>query len=314
MTTSMDEDKMLLRIKGNSLDDGPGIRNVVFFKGCPLSCFWCHNPEAQRVGPELSFSVSDCVGCGDCRDVCSGGALNAEPTSAPDRRLCMKCFLCVEACPSGALTQLGRTMTAEEIVAEVVRDKIFMEVSGGGVTFSGGEATLHMGLVADVARRLKELSIHRLLETCGDFALHRFVEELFPLLDAIYFDLKLFDPEEHKRFCGRSNEVILDNFVALRELSETQGVELLPRIPLIPGVTDRSHNLIGWAQFLTDHGVQEVELLEYNPTWFEKRLRLGLAPVSFQDEKLTRFMTSAEIDHCHRVFHDRALTTRGGKN
>ncbi len=302
----------LLRIKGNSLDDGPGIRSVVFFKGCPLSCLWCHNPEAQGMDPELSFTSTDCIGCGDCMEACPNDAVNPQSPGEIDRQRCLRCFACVPVCPSGARAQLGLKTSADRIVAEVMLDKPFMETSGGGVTFTGGEATMHLDLVTDVARQLKAHSIHTILETCGLFSLDRFATTLLPHLDTIYFDLKLHDSAEHKQYCGRTNEIILENFVALQKLSAKQGFDLLPRIPLIPGITDTPGNLSAWATFLKNHGATEVALLEYNPTWIEKLAHLGRTGSSMKDDRFTRFMTKAQIDRCHQIFHEKGIAT--GRN
>jgi pyruvate formate lyase activating enzyme len=300
---------LLLRIKGNSLDDGPGIRTVVFFKGCPLACLWCHNPEGQTSEAELSYDQSICIGCGTCLEVCTNGVRNPERPGELNRGRCRLCFSCVESCPSGALTRQGKEATAEQIVSEVLRDKSFMETSGGGVTFSGGEATMHLELLVDVARQLKAQSIHTILETCGIFNRDRFLSDLLPYLDGIYFDLKLFDSEKHKQFCGRSNERILENFASLLELSRKGGFDLLPRIPLIPGITTTSENLGSWANFLGEHRVTEVALLEYNPTWIQKLAHLGRSDDLVMDEKLNQFMTPEETAACHRIFNDHGIST-----
>jgi len=205
---------LILEIKGNALDDGPGIRSVVFFKGCPLSCLWCHNPESKRMGMEIGFEAKTCVGCDTCINLCPENALSRENPFFIDRDACTLCFECVDACPSGALTRIGTYMSVEAIAEQVLRDKPFYDTSGGGVTLSGGEPTLVTGFAGELAARLKASGIHTLIETCGLFDLARFDESLYPYLDLIYFDIKLMDAALHAHYCGVANETILYNFRA----------------------------------------------------------------------------------------------------
>ena len=158
---------LILDIKGNSLDDGPGIRSVIFFKGCPLSCVWCHNPESKKTGAEIAFDGGRCIDCGTCREVCPEKALSRENPFYIDRSRCPLCFDCVQACPSGALEQVGKEMSINEILEKIVPDKPFFEVSDGGVTLSGGEPTLFMDFAAKLLVALKQQKIHTLVETCS---------------------------------------------------------------------------------------------------------------------------------------------------
>ena len=160
---------LILDIKGNSLDDGPGIRSVIFFKGCPLSCVWCQNPEGKNAKTEISFDQEKCIGCDSCKDVCETGALNRENPFFIDRNLCSFCFKCIDVCPSSALEKIGCEMEVDQIIEQVKRDVPFYQSSHGGVTFSGGEATLFIKFTSQLARELKALNIHVLLETCGYF-------------------------------------------------------------------------------------------------------------------------------------------------
>ena len=144
MATDEIKTPLIMEIKGNSLDDGPGIRSVVFYKGCPLSCVWCHNPESKKASMEISFDANICIDCGSCRDVCPQKALARQNRFYIDRSKCTLCFLCVDACPSGALDKVGKTMYVDEIIKKILPDKPFFDTSGGGVTLSGGEPTLYM--------------------------------------------------------------------------------------------------------------------------------------------------------------------------
>jgi pyruvate formate lyase activating enzyme len=246
---------LVFEITSNVLDDGPGIRSVIFFKGCPLACVWCQNPEGMRSGVEMAFDARSCVQCDSCLPTCAPGALSRKDPAFLDSQACTLCFACLDACPSGALHRVGEALTPGAIVERVLRDKPFYDVSGGGVTLSGGEPTQHLDYLAQVLRSLKEHGIHCLLETCGHFDFERFVALAYPHLDAIYFDIKVADPEAHRRACGIPNRVILENFCRLVPLARKDGKPLLARVPLVPGITDTEQNLHAIAKFLSEQGV-----------------------------------------------------------
>jgi len=298
----MKREPLILDIKGNSLDDGPGIRTVIFFKGCPLSCVWCQNPESKKADVEISFDEKECIGCDTCLEVCPEGALSRDNPFFIDRERCSLCFDCAENCPALALTVVGREMSHDEIVATVLKDKPFYDTSGGGVTLSGGEPTMFMDFTALLLRELKSRGIHTLLETCGLFNLNRFKESLYPYLDMIYYDLKLHDPDEHVRFCGAQNDKIIENFIELHRMSAEGGIPLLARVPLIPGITDRESNLVAIANLLRTQGVQTVQLLSYNPLWHEKERKIGVEnPLSLQ-EPMTRWIDADKIERSKDIF------------
>jgi pyruvate formate lyase activating enzyme len=298
---------LILDLKGNSLDDGPGVRSVVFFKGCPLDCVWCHNPESKATKAQLSFDREACVGSRVCVEHCPESAISGESTPFIDRKRCTLCFECVERCPSAALTRRGREMSVEEIVAAVGRYRPFFETSGGGVTLSGGEATLFMGFASALLRRLGQQGIHTLIETCGCFEMGRFERMLLPFVDAIFFDIKLLDPAAHRRYCGVGNERILRNFVALQQRAQRGEVELLPRTPLIPGVTDTEENLRAIAGFLERHGVRRAALLENNPIWLDKCGRLGLEPPFPEDHPARGFYERGEVERAAAIFREHGI-------
>ncbi|MHA1732719.1 MAG: glycyl-radical enzyme activating protein [Promethearchaeota archaeon] len=289
---------LVLEVRGNSLDDGPGIRTVVFFKGCPLDCAWCHNPESKQVGPELAYDRLECVGCHGCVGACGEGAIDPGNEFFVDRDACNLCLACVDVCPSGALSVVGRSMTVDEIVEVVESDRVFFENSGGGVTLSGGEATLFLQFCGELARELHSRGVEVLLETCGQFDLGEFLEHVYPYLSEIYYDLKLVDPAAHRVACGVSNERILANFEALVAKAKSGGVPLLARVPLVPGITTTPENLDGIAALLKALGVGRVALLEYNPTWLEKAWKVGVTPRYACGE----FMTREELERCRTHF------------
>jgi pyruvate formate lyase activating enzyme len=294
----MPSDPLILYLKRNSLDDGPGIRTTVFFKGCPLRCAWCHNPESQSRSAELSYNRDECIDCGTCISTCPENALSRENPNFVNREKCTLCFECVDSCPSMALSKFGVPMTAEAILQTIEMDKPFFDNSGGGVTLSGGEPTLFRGLAAEILSGCRERGILSILETCGHFDLDRFEQILYPLIDTIYFDVKLIDPTLHRKYCGLDNDTILGNLRHLAGLVDGNGVELLPRVPLVPEITATESNLTAIAQILSECGLSQVALLPYNPTWTNKPAMLG-KNAQIQNE---RFMSVEELDFCRSFF------------
>ena len=281
---------LVVDIKRNSLDDGPGIRSVVFFKGCPLSCVWCQNPESLSPLAQLQRLSGPCLACGACRRACPREVARpvAEGEAAGG---CKLCGACVEACPAGARRIAGTPYEREALVALLKRDAPFYAHSGGGVTLSGGEPTLHMRYVGALARRLKEEGIAVLLETCGVFGWKGFARHLLPHLDTIYFDLKLADAGRHRRYTGLDNGVILAN---LERLVASGFPDLMPRLPLIPGITDTSENLQGVAAIMGLLKLGRMALLPYNPLWLDKGRALGLELAYAHDS----FMAAEEVARC----------------
>ena len=292
---------LVVDVKANSLDDGPGIRSVVFFKGCPLSCSWCHNPESLSAQAELSFDPLRCVGSRTCVPRCPEGALTFGALQvALARARCTRCFECVQACPAGVFSRLGEAFSAEALAARLLRDRPFFEHSGGGVTLSGGEPTWHMEFLAELLPLLTGAGVHTLLQTCGAFALEPFDALVYPHLRLIHFDLKLADPAEHRAHCGADPGPLRERFTVLHARALAGGVPVLPRLPLVPGLTATPANLEAQAAWLADLRVKAVQLLPYNPLWPEKVRKLGLT------ERLPahppRWMSAAEVAGCEDVF------------
>ena len=258
-------------IRRFALDDGPGIRTTVFFKGCPLACTWCHNPESMGVGSEIAFYPRFCIHCGDCAAVCAKGAITGHSPKI-DRARCQVCGNCADACPATALKMIGVHHFVSRLAALLLRDRIFYETSGGGVTFSGGEPTLHMDYLGAVLRVLKSHDIHTAIQTCGMFDLSEFKVKVLPYLDLIFYDLKIIDARNHAVYTGMDNGVILENFADLIGVSPEK---VKPRLPLIPGITATIDNLRNVARFLNSNGCTECAVLPYNPGGLEKRLSLG---------------------------------------
>jgi pyruvate formate lyase activating enzyme len=285
-------------VKRGSLDDGPGIRTAVFFKGCPLSCRWCHNPEGISPAREIAWDGGRCINCLSCVKACTRGALPPSGPSGLVRSKCDLCGACVSACPSKAMRIFGDELSFAEMAGMIRRDLPFMRNSGGGVTLSGGEPTVQMEAASGLASLCRAEGVHVLMETCGQFDMDRFSKSLLPHLDAIYIDLKIADTEAHERFCGIGNETILSNFSALAQMSVEGRFALLPRVPLVPGVTDTRENLEAIAEIVGSAGLKKISLLPYNPTWGGKARLVGRPAEGFGET----LMPESHIDRCKGFF------------
>nr|MDO8134460.1 glycyl-radical enzyme activating protein [Candidatus Njordarchaeum guaymaensis] len=269
----MPKKPLIVDIKRNALDDGPGIRTLIFFKGCPLSCVWCQNPEAKTPLQEIAFYKENCGECRRCLEVCDEKAIDFSYKYRINRALCNLCGECVKVCPNEALKLVGKEYETRELVDIALKDRVFFKNSGGGVTLSGGEPLYHMNYVSELLKTLKKEGIHSCIETCGYYNRKAFNEMVSPYVDLIYFDLKIFDPELHEKYCKESNEIILTNF---ENLIKDRSVEVLPRIPLIPDITATDENLTEWANYLNSLNIRRIVLLPYNPLWISKPEKIGI--------------------------------------
>jgi len=304
----MDKNRPLIfDIRHFALDDGPGIRTTVFMKGCPLSCIWCHNPESMKAGQEIAFYSERCISCGDCMKVCLEDAISLENPGRILRNKCKVCGQCAQECPTTALEIIGKYYPVDDLIEILLSDRIFFETSTGGITFSGGEPTLYMNYIGKVMRRLKENNLHIAIETAGVFNLSEFEKKLLPYIDLIYFDLKIFNSHEHKRYTGKSNEQILQNFVYLKK---TSSVKVVPRVPLVAGITATADNLTEIATFLKNTGCSKSELLPYNTGGISKRIAIGknipretpYTMMEIEEEKRYReFFTTAKSGLCSLI-------------
>ncbi len=260
-------------IRKYSIHDGPGIRTAVFFKGCPLECRWCHNPEGRSYQPELIFRPARCILCDDCLTVCPNDAVTRLRDEIQiDRIRCKVSGKCAEVCNAEALQVVGRTVTVEQVVAEIERDFVFYDQSGGGVTFGGGEPLAQPHFLLELLSACRSRSLHTAVDTSG-FTPWKILDEIRPLVDLFLFDLKLMDEIRHRQWTGVSNTKILSN---LRKLSEL-GHQILIRIPIIPGINDDEENLGQTAAFLTSlPNVPPVELLPYHNIAEGKYAGLGM--------------------------------------
>jgi pyruvate formate lyase activating enzyme len=250
-------------IKKYAVHDGPGIRTTVYLKGCPLSCLWCHNPEGQAGEPEIVYWERRCINCGRCVEVCPQGDAVLGAAS------CERCGRCVEVCPAGAREWIGRWMTVDEVMAQVERDVIFYDESGGGVTFSGGEPFNQPAFLGGLLAASREREIHTAVDTTG-FAPAGVIRALAPGVDLFLYDVKLLDDEAHRRYTGVSNRLPLEN---LRWLA-AEGYAIQIRVPIIPGITDGDDNLDAIGRLAGQLNLEAIDLLPYHRTASDKYGRL----------------------------------------
>ncbi len=256
----MNKTGLIFNIQKFSLHDGPGIRTTIFFKGCPLSCLWCQNPEGLSSKKELFQYSGKCISCNSCLENCSAGAISFDgPEPVIDRSVCELCMTCADNCPTGALEAIGTEMTIKEITDEVLKDRVIFEESGGGVTLSGGEPLLQLTFVTELLKAMKELDINTAVETSGYVSIEA-LKKISPWTDHFLYDLKLLDPEKSKEYTGISSKPVIDNFKYLAQ----NGSQLIVRMPLIPGVNDNRDHLRLMADTLKEIGINELELIPYH--------------------------------------------------
>lgn len=278
---------IVCNIQHYSIHDGPGVRTIVFLKGCPLRCRWCANPETQAIQPQLMVLTDRCVGCGACKTVCPRKAVRLEGGKAvTDRGLCAACGTCRKVCKSDARSIMGETMSVEDIVAQAAEDSLFYAGTGGGVTLSGGEVLLQADFAAAILKGCRKSGIHTAIETCG-FADWERVRQVAREADLILYDLKHMDSERHRQGTGQGNERILEN---LTRISEKLKKTIWVRVPLIAGYNDDEDHIRSMASFLKKSVpcCEQVHLLPYHNLGEGKKIQLewkngyyeGITPAS----------------------------------
>ncbi len=265
---------LVYNLQNFAIHDGPGIRTLVYMKGCPLNCTWCSSPQTQKRGFDILHLETHCTVKGRCVEVCPLDAitLSAEEGFVIDRTVCDYCGKCVEACPEQALELAGGYMTVEELFKEVDKDSAFFRRSNGGVTVGGGEATMQPEFVTEFLKMCQQRFIHTAMESCG-FVKWENLEKMLEHLDLAFFDIKHMDPEIHKQLTGVSNELILDN---VRRASAMR--PLIIRIPTVPGHNDSDENISATTNFATQLGENliRIELLPYHKFGTQTYSRLGM--------------------------------------
>ena len=253
-------------IERNSYVDGPGIRTTVFFKGCNLRCAWCHNPEGQSPKPQMMFYKNKCTGCGKCKEKC--------PNALEKCELCGKCTI---YCPHDAREICGKEYTVDEVMREILKDKVFYENSGGGVTFSGGECMLQIDFLEEILKVCKENGIHTAVDTAGHVP-YEYFERILPYTNLFLYDVKCYDSEKHRQYTGVGNELILENLERLL----TTGKSVWVRIPIIPTVNDTVEEIQRIKAYISSCGKPEkIELLPYHAMGEHKFEALGKAVQRF---------------------------------
>jgi len=263
----------IFNIQRFSVHDGPGIRTTVFLKGCPLRCWWCHNPESQSPRAELLIQENFCLVCGTCAQVCPHceADLDAPEPAPTDNQRCTLCGDCVDACPSDARKMIGTAMTGAELENEILADRVFFDESGGGVTFSGGEPLSQAAFLRESLHTCRKHEIHTAVDTCGHVA-RKDLLAVAPLTDLFLYDLKIMDSLLHEEVTGVPNSVILDNLRALEEIHDNIWI----RVPVIPGVNDTIGNMEATADFASaSAAIRRISLLPYHYTGVQKFHRTG---------------------------------------
>lgn len=266
------EKAIIFDIQRASLHDGPGIRTTVFLKGCPLDCFWCHNPEAIGAKRQLFFHFDKCTLSGDCATVCPENVHQfADDLHTINYDKCTLCGKCVEACNSGALKIIGREMTVDEVMVEVMADFDFYKNSGGGITLSGGEPLFHYSFAKAILKRSKELNVNTCVETSGFVSPFKF-KQLLPFIDVLLFDYKITGSEEHEKYTGVPNQVILENLKA----AYRYGTSIYLRCPIIPGINDTDIHFEAIAALGEKYPkLKAIEILPYHDMGNSKRISIG---------------------------------------
>lgn len=296
-----DTEGVLFNIQRYSLHDGPGIRTIPFFKGCPLACKWCSNPESQRPQPELMFKKSDCIRCGKCIDACKQRAISPDNPFFIDRERCIQCGDCTRVCPTQALEMKGKRMTVSEVMRELQKEENLYRRAGGGVTLSGGEPLAQPEFARELLKACKEKGWHTAIETTG-FTSKAVIEDVFPWVDLALTDIKAINPRVHEQNTGVNNRQILENLIRISFITKT-----IVRVPVIPGVNDNAQEIRSIAEFARlMSGVDTLHLLPYHAFGENKYHLLGrIYPLStaktHSQEKMDTLKNVVESMgfHCH---------------
>ena len=297
---------LIFDIKRYAINDGPGIRVVIFFKGCNLHCAWCHNPESISPKAQKMYSPAKCIGCGTCVTACPENALTLTSKGiVTDSSLCLLCGKCAEVCPTKAIEMSGKQMSVAEVMAIIEKERVFFDQSGGGVTFSGGEPLLHSELLIPLLDECKQRGIHTAIDTAGNVRIE-VILEVAKRTDLFLFDLKLMDNEMHKQWVGAGNELIQQN---LKAIAET-GANIIVRIPVIAGVNDTVQNFEQTAKLISElSGTKKVvNLLPYHNIAEAKYAKLG------SNGKYRRMTepSKATLDNAIRIFAGYGITASVG--
>ncbi|MFM2479918.1 glycyl-radical enzyme activating protein [Celerinatantimonas sp. YJH-8] len=263
---------VIFNIQRYSLHDGPGIRSIPFFKGCPLACQWCCNPESQHPYPEIEYNAMKCLHCGRCVSACPKQAIDLNNPVHVDRSLCNQCGECAKVCPTNALEMKGREVSVAEVIAELAKDSVQYRRSNGGITLSGGEALMQSDFACELLKACQSKGWHTAIETTGCGASRTTIQKVFRYVDLALVDVKMINSDLHQEFTGRDNRKLLENIRLIASLTET-----IVRVPVIPGVNDNATALSEIIDFTrTLAGVKAIHLLPYHSYGENKYQLLGL--------------------------------------
>nr|WP_300090948.1 trans-4-hydroxy-L-proline dehydratase activase [Sedimentibacter sp.] len=270
----------IFNIQKFSVHDGPGIRTTVFFKGCPLKCLWCHNPESQNINTQILYDRDKCVLCGTCEKICPKGAIKIENNHLTTDESCDCCGKCVIYCIQGARQIAGKEYTVDDVLKEVLKDRVFYEKSSGGVTLSGGEPLIHIDFVEELLKKLKDNNIHTAVDTCGAVSFEN-LKRAARYTDVFLYDIKLMDDEKHTEFIGMSNKLILDNLKKLSLIHKNINI----RMPIIEGVNGDEEHIIKTISFIEGLNISKVNLLPYHDIAKHKYKKLGKV---YEDDRMSK--------------------------
>ncbi len=286
----------IFNIQKFSIDDGPGIRTLVFLKGCPLHCPWCSNPESQAVKAQVMYYLKKCRGCGKCMKICPKNCIMPDEQFGllTDHSTCIGCGTCVDSCFFNARELLGKDYTEEELMQIILQDYDFYKNSGGGVTFSGGEVMMQPAFLLRMLRCCKEQGIHTAIETCG-YAPWESFQDILPYTDLIFYDFKHFDSNKHKQYTGVDNRRIKDNLQRLNLMR----ANVIVRIPYIPGFNDGFVTMEKMITELRTMRTEKVEILPYHRIGKDKYVGLGKQYV-YEDLKSLKADTISFVEDIGR--------------
>ena len=291
---------IIFDIKRYAIHDGPGIRTTVFFKGCPLTCSWCHNPEGKSPEPEFMWWEKKCLNCRDCQKKCPTNAISFSDTFIIEKEKCNLCKVCLDACHTGALELIGKEMTVSDVVKEIEKDIPFYDESQGGVTMSGGEPLMQPDFLYDLLKACKARGITTALDTCG-YAPLDVLLTISEYVDLFLYDVKTMDDTVHKKVTGVSNTKILTNLKALVHKN------VIVRFPLIPGVNDDEKDIESLGKFVYSLGLHNITVLPYHAAGIEKVKRLQSNTVY-----MTNPPTAETIQKTKTIFQETGLNVQVG--
>lgn len=285
---------IIFNVQKFSVHDGPGIRTTVFLKGCPLKCLWCHNPESQEIEKQMLFDRDKCVLCGTCIKICPQKAITIENNKlTTDFDKCNYCRQCEVYCIKGTRQVAGKEYTIDEILKEVIKDKVFYEQSNGGVTISGGEPLLQINFVEELLKKLKDKNIHTAVDTSGAVGFEN-IRRTAPYTDIFLYDIKLMDDEKHKEYTGVSNKLILDNLKKLSQIHNNINL----RMPIIEGVNGDESHIEKTIAFIKGLNINKVNLLPYHDIARHKYKKLDIL---YEEEKMSK-PSDEKMQHFKEMF------------